>query len=407
MKMKPVEKLQRYLHGVLLATLLVVLATGAHALPARAAPAAHAHQDAPAPIRFEGYLKAIGPGKWLIGDQSVLVNEYTQVIEKHGRAIVGAWVIVWGQRDTMSSIVAEIILVDRPAGRLGPLWQIAGTLRKQFATLWIIDQLLVQITPSTQIIGTPTLGSLLWVVAEPQSDMLRALVIEVIADIPEAAPFEFEGAIERFGDAEWIVDGHQILIDTQTVRMGEPVIGKTAEVQAIRAEDGRLRAHLIRVVDPATETDVDAMIAAISAEPDGTQTWEVIVFPREETTYPTQALIHIDANTLIDEGRAVAQAGKWAEMRGSALNDGSYQADVVRLEQPVPVSITGELEPTSGYRASTGWRSIAGQTVWLPSAELIKSATAFAAGPVRINGLRLGNGVIWVKSVQASGIGPR
>ena len=62
-------------------------------------------QEAPArpassiSTRYEGLLRAIGPGKWLVGEIGVLVDQQTILIEKRGKAEIGAWVIVWGQQN--------------------------------------------------------------------------------------------------------------------------------------------------------------------------------------------------------------------------------------------------------------------------------------------------------------------
>jgi hypothetical protein len=111
--------------------------------------------------------------------------------------------------------------------------------------------------------------------------------------------------------------------------------------------------------------------------------------------------LRVSDNTVVDESRAIARTGQWAEVRGADLGGDEYQADVIRLERPMPVSLVGELQsvPTSGG----GWGQINGQPVWLGSVAPAGGAMAQAdaGGSVAVIGVRLGNGVIWAKSVRS------
>ena len=203
-------------------------------------------------------------------------------------------------------------------------------------------------------------------------------------------------------DASWRVDDHEVLIDQHTEIIGEPGIGKIAEVQAGQLADGRLLARTIRVVDPAAEASLNAMVADIITETGNTERWEVIVFPKSPWADPTLATLHVGFNTYVDESRTTAQTGVWAEMRGAPLGTDEYQADVIRLEQPTPVIVTGEILPPPTASAPSGWGQINGQPVWLGSAEPgMAAAQALLGGNVAVTGVRLGNGVIWAKQVRS------
>ena len=204
-------------------------------------------------------------------------------------------------------------------------------------------------------------------------------------------------------DASWRVDDHEVLIDLQhTEIIGEPGMGKIAEVQAGQLADGRLLARTIRVVDPADEASLNAMVADIITETGNTERWEVIVFPKSPWADPTLATLHVGFNTYVDESRTTAQTGVWAEMRGAPLGTDEYQADVIRLEQPTPVIVTGEILPPPTASAPSGWGQINGQPVWLGSVEPgMAAAQALLGGNVAVTGVRLGNGVIWAKQVRS------
>ncbi len=210
--------------------------------------------------RFEGYIKAIGAGKWLIGSQSVLVDSATVIIEKRGLAEVGAWVVVWGTIYENGSIRANIISVERPTGSNGPTYQFSGIISKQLPGVWIVDDLLVEITDQTQLIGEAHVGWLVWVVAEYTGDGFRGITIEAIAGAPEDLPIDFEGRIEAISAEQWRVDGREVAISTSTVILGTPMIDALAEVRATRDEFGQLHAHMIRVLDSGS----DALLGALT-----------------------------------------------------------------------------------------------------------------------------------------------
>jgi len=115
----------------------------------------------------------------------------------------------------------------------------------------------------------------------------------------------------------------------------------------------------------------------------GEQVWDLIVFPPSEYAEPVIGTARVNANTLVDESRAVAQPGQWVEVQGITIGPDQYQADVMRLDQPVPVAISGELRAAG---------------VWLGSSRLARLADQ-AEGEVLIRGLRLGNGVVWAERI--------
>jgi hypothetical protein len=392
----------RYWRGraLLAALLTIVIASAACPLPINAV------QQNPgqgtAITRAEGVLRAKGPGKWQVGKLEVLLNDTSVVMQTRGKAEPGAWVIVWGQQSRAGDMRADYIQVDRPASLTSPTIQLSGVLNKQTSTMWMVEDTLIEITPDTTISGQPVVGALVWVIALQEVNALRALATEVLAPDPDIPTFEFEGTIISLADASWRVDDHEVLIDRHTEIIGEPGIGKTAEVQAGQLADGRLLASTIRVVDPAAEASLNALVADIITGTGNTERWEVIVFPKSPWADPTLATLHVGLNTYVDESRTTAQTGVWAEMRGAPLGTDEYQADVIRLEQPAPVIVTGEILPPPTAPATSGWGQINGQPVWLGSVEPgMAAAQALLGGSVAVTGVRLGNGVIWAKQVRS------
>jgi hypothetical protein len=379
---------------LLLIVLGLVLLSTASALPARA------QDDTPAtnPTRLEGYLKLIEGDNWWVGDAQVVVTEDTVIIEKRGQAEVGAWVVVQGPQAPGGPILAELVMVERPAGMQGVLWPFSGLLTKQAEDLWVINDVPVRVTPETDIRGAPRPGWLVWVIAEQPPDALelQALVIEAIASDPSQVPVEFEGVLEAM-EPEWRVAGQTFRLSPQVVTIGELVVGQQVEVQAIVQPDDSLVAYLIRAVDTSADARLSALVAGIANDPDGHQTWDLIIFPPSAWTEPVIGTAHVSANALVDESRAVAQAGQWAELQGITIGLHQYEADVIRLDQPVPAAVSGELRQAG----TTAWWTIDGMPVWLGSARLARLA-AQAEGDVVIRGVRLNNGVLWAERITST-----
>lgn len=380
----------RVLRLVLIVLCLVLLSVGS-ALPVRA------QDNTPdtKATRLEGYLKLMDAGNWWVGDAQVVITPETVVIEKRGQAEVGAWVVVQGRQAPGAPIIAELVNVERPAGLQGVLWPFSGLLTKQAGDLWVISDMLVRVTQATEIHGAPRPGWLVWVIAEqpPDADELQALVIEAIASDPSQVPVEFEGVLETM-EPEWRVSGQTFRLSPQVVTLGELIIGHQVEVQAIVQPDGSLVAHLIRAVDTSADARLNALVAGIANDSDGSQTWDLIIFPPSAWTEPVIGTAHISANTLVDESRAVAQAGQWAELQGITIGLDQYEADVIRLDQPVPAAISGELRPAG----TSAWWTIDGMPVWLGSTRLARLASQ-AEGEVVIRGVRLNNGVLWAERI--------
>lgn len=342
-----------------IAALACILLLTSTAAGAQRALAQEARPEDTIRIRTEGYLKAMSSGKWLIGDRFILVDEHTIIIEKRGQAEVGAWVIAWGIRNEAGALYGELIQVDRPAGRSGPEIQFSGPVTKQHGTWWVISEMLVRVTESTQISGTPGFGWLVWVVAEDKGTFLEALAIEAIAESPELMPVEFEGGIEALEPGGGRIDGRTFTLAANPEIIGELTVGCTVEMRATLASNDALVARLIRVVDKPATAGVSAIVASIADEGDGQQTWDVILFPEQSGGQATLGVLRVGPNTLVDESRAVVQPDLWAKIRGTEVAQGRIHADVIRLEQWMPANIAGELAPTVMEHSARG--QISGQ----------------------------------------------
>ncbi len=361
-----------------------------------------AAQSSAPQLRFEGYLKAQGPGKWYIGDEHVSVDAQTRVIEKQGRAEVGAWLIVWADTTGAGALRADLIVVDRPAGQDGPIVQITGRLTKINGLGWRIENTVILITSATIIHGDPQIGCRLWVMAEQRGNDLYGLRLDVISCGADDVPRAFEGQIETMPPglpALWIVSGQPVRVLTDTEIIGTPAVGSDVEILALLDISGVPVARRVRVMAPDSRVSLGAMVANIQPTIDGVQMWDVVVFSAEAWADPIPVQVQVSGSTLVDERRAVARASQWAEIRAEPLADQAYRARQIRLTQPTPVSFTAALTYTSLSAGKAGsWWWVNGRRAWIPRATL--TGDRLMAADVVVEGVVLGNGVIWVKAVH-------
>jgi hypothetical protein len=300
--------------------------------------------------RFEGFIKAKSPDKWLIGTaldgyREVAVSPQTVVISKAGYAPeVGAWIIVFSRRSSATS-QAYLIQIDRPAGAPGVPIQFTGSVMKKGDGWWKIGETPVAVTLDTRISDAAYIGSNVWVGATMDVAGLRAEWIRVL---PLQQIVEFEGILREIGAGYWIIDDHQIAIMQDTIVIGEPQVGMFVECRALKHDDGTLMALELHVGPPSLPAKRTGTIIQIQREAGGAATWRVLLEQAEPGEYPAVASVHVDGNTWVDQTRAVAEAGQWFRLRGAPTGPNSYQADLLQVEhgaQTAGTSRNGESTP--------------------------------------------------------------
>ena len=403
---------------IAIAAVFILLLAAAQGLPGRAT--ATSRTPATPDVRFEGFLKAQGAGKWSIGDYHVIVDRQTTVIEKVGRAEVGAWLAVLADNDSNGSLHAELIYVVRPAGQNGPISQISGVLTKKLDPWWVVNGVPIQITTTTRIPEDPQVGWIVWAMAEQHGLEQWALVVEVIARSPAAVPVGFEGVIEEIGPDFWVVSRRRVeLAPAMVISVGPPAVGHSVEIVATLAPDRTPVAHLARIVPPDEAVRLEAYVAGITDQGNSHQVWDMVIFPPGQWANPVVTVVHVNGNTFVDESRAVARREQWAEVTAAPLGAGEFQADQIRLEHPIPVTLSGALvrmtaderEPTDVDVGAAGrelpmrkmagsWSRLQGRSVWVPQTSLDAMMLGQCQGDVVVDGLLLGNGVIWARQVR-------
>jgi len=188
-------------------------------------------------------------GVWVIDGRQVQVTDSTVLDETQGQAVVGALVQV---------IAKRLPVTDPEAVALGAIWirvlpaadvtrpiTIRGWVTELESDYLVVNRLKIWYDDSTEISGELALGVLVNVVAVRTSEGLKALKIEVIGWSVRIV--EFEGVIEYIGQPAWIIGGQRVKVTRQTTIIGQPQVGLTAKVRAIRQPDGILLALRIEV----------------------------------------------------------------------------------------------------------------------------------------------------------------
>jgi hypothetical protein len=201
---------------------------------------------------------------------------------------------------------------------------------------WTVDGQVVQINASTRIDesqGRAAVGGTATVLAVRQEDQsLLAVDIQIARPPPTPEqPFEFQGLIESWSATQWVVGGHVLIINGDTVIEGSPQKGLLAEVKALRQGDDSLLARHIVVQLPTEEVQFEGLIQSLSAGE-----WVV-----EGVT------VRIDAQTQIS---GTPDIGAVAEVQGLLLPDGAVLGRRIKV-QPILATPTTPPEPTSTQAA--------------------------------------------------------
>nr|MBC7245250.1 hypothetical protein [Chloroflexota bacterium] len=190
-------------------------------------------------------------GIWIIGNRQVGVTEDTTLDETLGPAVEGSHVEVEAKRvpgpDSSAAVLEAIwIRVLATSDTVRPI-AIRGWVSEVGDTYLVVNGLRILYDDSTVIIGELKVGVVVHVLAVRTSEGLKALKIEVLPLSERVV--EFEGVIQYMGQPAWIIGGQRVQVTRQTTIVGQPRVGLTAKVRAIRQPNGLLLALLIVVQD--------------------------------------------------------------------------------------------------------------------------------------------------------------
>ncbi len=236
--------------------------------------------------------------------------------------------------------------------------QVEGSISRIEPNSWEVGGQLIWIDGNTVIDkrgGAAEVGAWARVIAVRRDDG-SLLALEIIIERPAERPpegYEFQGIIELFSEAEWIIGGNTVRIVNTTVIEGAPVIGWVAQVRALKYPSGALVATFIRVIEPIIVVQFEGTIESVAAD-------QWIVDGRTLLITPETRI----------EGTPVV--GGIAEIEAVLKPDGTLIARWIRVYQPPTPSPTDTPLPTP-----TPWPT----AIQPPTATPPATATVSSANP--------------------------
>jgi hypothetical protein len=213
--------------------------------------------------------------------------------------------------------------------------QFEGAVKQISDRMWQVGGESVLVDAKTVIDkrgGAAEVGAWARVTAVRRTDN-SLLALEIVIERPAERPpevSEFQGVIQSFNDANWVIGGTSVHIVPSTDISGTPVVGWLAWVRAVRYQTGPWIATNIRVSPPEIVVQFEGVIESISDS---------------QWTVAGRALV-ITGETSI-EGSPIV--GAIAEVEAVQKQDGTLVARWIRVHEPPtpePTPTTAAEEPT-------------------------------------------------------------
>lgn len=268
-------------------------------------------------VKVTGWISDTSTDRWRIGDHVLRIDPDSPI---EGSVEAGRYVVVIASVDDEGQLHAERVSLQPPSGGIGYTLEFRCLIQELDLRYWIVCNRVVLITENTSIQGRPEIGAL----AEVKGVRLTAdtvLARSIRVAVPGAyAEVEFEGPIESVADDVWIVNGITVAISPVTVVRGVPELGLTAEIKGVLQPDGSVLAQLITVkgAELTPQVDIEGLVERIEA------TYWLVAGTK----------VFLGHDTFIDDSRAPAEVGMWAQIRALRRQDSSLLALRIRLSRP-------------------------------------------------------------------------
>ena len=298
------------------------------------------------PTKFSGKIEDLPstPGRvgdWTVAGKIIHVTAATKIEQDRGQVAVGVNVEIEGLAQNDGSINALEIEV-KPDGAGGVLVKFLGRVEKLPDTTtrigdWVVSGRMVRVTASTQLKqerGAVMVGSLVEVEGLVQNDgVILANKIEVKGNLDNPTLFvNFRGVIETLPTTtnfvgDWKVSGRAVKVTAQTTlnqERGRIVVGAYVEVRGTLNTDGSVNAQKIEVREapnPPGFVRFTGKIVTLPNTPTLVGDWKV-----------NDRIVHVAANTKIEQDRARAAVGALVEVEGTLRNDGSVDATKIEVK---------------------------------------------------------------------------
>jgi hypothetical protein len=268
-------------------------------------------------VKITGWISDASTDHWRMDDRVLHIGPDSLI---EGDVQSGEYAVVIATVDDDGELHAENVSLQPPSGGVGYTIEFRCLIQEIDPRYWIVCNRVVLITENTTIQGRPEIGSLAEVKGiRMAGDAVLARSIRVVV-ASAYAEVEFEGAIESVADTVWTVNGITVTLSPVTVIRGVPEMGRAAEVKGALQPDGSVLAQVITVkgAESTTQVDIEGLVEEIEAT-----SWLV-----------AGTRVAIGTSTFIDDSRAPAEVGMWAQIRALRRQDGSLLALRIRLSRP-------------------------------------------------------------------------
>jgi hypothetical protein len=205
-------------------------------------------------VKFEGTIQARPTGKvgtWTIDGNAVEVVESTMIFEDQGKASVGIWVTVIANKMTDGTLQALIIRVQGEA-TAEIAFHVTGYVSEVQATYIILNGQRIAYDEETVIEGDLKAGVFVAARVRMTPSARKALYIHVV-DWPDKCVRQIIGRVEKIMGDIWIIDGHEIIINAETIVHGSIQVGAVVRIK-LPCVDGSMVAIEIEMM-PAFESE--------------------------------------------------------------------------------------------------------------------------------------------------------
>jgi len=197
--------------------------------------------------RIQGTVTSINGSRWTVEGVSFDTDAQTQYI---GAPDIGWKVeVVLVMRADGSYVARTIRAISGPEAPPEP-FDFTGRVEAIDGDRWTIEGQVVKVLGNTIIEGDPRVGSWVTVHAERRaSGEVWALRIKELV----LGERDFQGVIESMSGSDWRIAGQSVRVTAETTIIGEPRVGREAQVRVVVQPDGVLLATIIYVL-PETPT---------------------------------------------------------------------------------------------------------------------------------------------------------
>ena len=344
-------------------------------------------------------------GDWTVSGRIVHVTAATQIKQERGEVAVGSLVDVEGTRQNDGSINAAKIEVKLNPNNLPAAVRFKGTIESLPGStgqigVWKVSGRAVNVDNRTRIVpnvAAAKVGATVEISGTRQGDgPVNALAIE-IEDPNESNPnyVRFQGRIKTLPSAanfigDWNVDDKTVTVAATTKLIserGQITVGAFVEVRGLKQNDGKIA---------ATEIEVKAGVPTGFVEFKGII--EVLPSSKIGDWTVSKRIVHVTAQTKLNEERKAAAVGVFVEIKGNLRTDGSIDAVEIETKADrgieVFVSFVGTIKELPANNTKVGDWKINERTIHVTAqtrideskARAIVGAVVEVKGTLRIDG---------------------